>query len=297
MTSRKPGWNPFESVAVLEDAQPLDRWVGPVQGAARAVLRSRRVRDALHGVWLGHPLHPMLVQLPIGAFASAGVLDLKRGHERSADVLVTAGLAGALPAAAAGLADWAQTHRQQQRVGVVHAAANVTALACYAASLTARAAGRRRSGRALAYAGLGLLGAGGLLGGHLAYRQAAGANHAEQVPHLVGPGWQDLCALDDLASDGQPQPVMLRSGEGSVPLLVVRRDRSIDVLSDQCSHLAGPLHEGEVDPGRGCVTCPWHGSVFSLSDGSVLQGPATAPVHAFDVRVEGGRVLVRLPGV
>jgi nitrite reductase/ring-hydroxylating ferredoxin subunit/uncharacterized membrane protein len=259
------------------------------------VIRPGLVRDLLHGVWLGHPLHPVLVQVPIGAFASAGVLDLLPGHERSADVLVATGVAAALPAAASGLADWSEMHEQQQRVGVVHAAANSVALVLYAASLAARSRGARGRGRVLGYLGLGVVGVSGFLGGHLAFRQAAGANHAEEVPHLVPPGWHDLCAVDDLGGDGEPRVRVLGEGATAVPLLVVRRGDRIDVLSDHCSHLAGPLHEGDVDTQAGCVTCPWHGSTFGLDDGSVRRGPATAPVHAFDVKVEGGRLMVRLP--
>ena len=247
-------------------------------------------------MWLGHPLHPFLVQIPVGSFASAAVLDALPGHERSADVLVATGIASAGPAAAAGLADFAEMHEQQQRVGVVHAAANTVAIALYTGSLVARVRGDRTTGRVLGYAGLSMLGLSGYLGGHLAYRQAVGANHAEDVPHLVPPGWHDLCALDDLGPDGEGRVRVLGEGANAVPVLVVRRGGRIDVLSDRCSHLAGPLHEGAVDADAGCVTCPWHGSVFSLDDGSVRNGPATAPVHAFDVRVDGGRLLVRLAG-
>ena len=288
--------NPFSSVAALEDARPLDRLVDPVRRASRSVLGSAGLRDTLHGVWLGHPLHPMLVQVPVGAFVSAGVLDLVRGSERSADLLIATGVASALPSAAAGLADWSEMHEQQQRVGIVHAGVNLLALTAYGASLLARGRGNRPVGKALGLLGLGLIGTGGYLGGHLAYRQAAGANHAEEVPHLVGRGWHDLCAVDDLAADGEPRLRVLGSGSTAVPLVVVRRGDRIDVLSDRCSHLAGPLHEGAVDRVGGCITCPWHGSTFSLDDGAVRQGPATSPVHAFDVRVEGGRLLVRLPG-
>jgi nitrite reductase/ring-hydroxylating ferredoxin subunit/uncharacterized membrane protein len=286
--------NPFESASMLEDASTLDTVAGPVRSAVRSVLRSQALRDLLHGVWLGHPLHPFLVQIPLGAFASAGVLDALPGHERSADVLVATGVVSAGPAAAAGLADFAEMHEQQQRVGVVHAAANAVAIALYSGSLVARARGDRTTGRVLGYAGLSMLGLSGYLGGHLAYRQAVGANHAEDVPHLVPPGWHDLCAVDDLGPEGEGRVRVLGEGAKAVPLLVVRRGGRIDVLSDRCSHLAGPLHEGAVDTDAGCVRCPWHGSVFSLEDGSVRNGPATAPVHAFDVRVDGGRLLVRL---
>jgi nitrite reductase/ring-hydroxylating ferredoxin subunit len=284
--------NPFESVTALEDATPLDRVAGPVRAGVQRLLGNRQVRDALNGVWLGHPLHPFLVQVPIGAYLSAAILDLLPGEGKAADTLIATGILATPPAAASGLADWSQMHEQQQRVGIVHAAANTVATVLYGASLVARGRGHRGAGKAWAMAGLGVLSFSGFLGGHLAFRQAAGANHAEAVPHQVPPGWHDLCALDDLAGDGQPQVKML----DTVPLLVVRRDDRIDVLSDRCSHLAGPLHEGRLSTDGSCITCPWHGSTFSLDDGSVRNGPATAPQHAFDVRVHNGRVEVRLPG-
>jgi nitrite reductase/ring-hydroxylating ferredoxin subunit/uncharacterized membrane protein len=284
--------NPFDSVTALEDATPLDRVSGPVREAAQRLLGNGMVRDALHGVWLGHPLHPVLVQVPIGAFMSAAILDLMPGEGRASDTLIATGMLATVPAAASGLADWSQMHPQQQRVGIVHAAANTVATVLYGASLVARRGGNRGAGKLLSMAGLGVLGFSGFLGGHLAFRQAAGANHNEAVPHLVPAGWQDLCALDDLAGDGVPQVQHLNT----VPLLVVRRGDRIDVLSDRCSHLAGPLHEGTVSIDGECITCPWHGSTFSLEDGSVRGGPATAPQHAFDVRVQNGRVEVRLPG-
>jgi nitrite reductase/ring-hydroxylating ferredoxin subunit len=51
------------------------------------------------------------------------------------------------------------------------------------------------------------------------------------------------------------------------------------------------LHEGDID-GLG-VTCPWHGSRFDLTDGSVRRGPATAPQPTYDARVRDGRIEIR----
>lgn len=277
-----------EPLLPIERASFLDGVVGPVSSLISRVLRPAWVADALHGVWLGHPLHPMAVQLPVGAFLSAGILDALPTGRRSATTLIGVGVASAVPAAAAGLADWSQGLRQQQRVGLVHASANTAALGMYASSLVQR--GRGRSGRPAAYAGLALVSIGGYIGGHLSYRQASGANHAEDVPNVVPAGWQDLCAVDDLPPDGTAQRRVL----DAVPLLVVRDGARVHVLADRCSHLSGPLHRGVV--ADGCVTCPWHGSVFSLEDGAVVHGPATAPQPAFDVRVDGGRVKVCLPG-
>lgn len=287
---------PFDSVTILERAEPLDPVIERVRSVVGQVLSTGRLRDALHGVWLGHPLHPVLVQVSIGALMSASALDLTPGNEGASQALIATGLASAAPTAASGWADWAELHEEQQRVGLVHAALNVAGLAAYGVSLAARVSGRQRAGARLGLAGLGLLSAGGFLGGHLSFRQAAGANHAEDVPHLVKPGWQDLCAVDDLPPDQEPRRFELEGIVGEVPVVLVRQADRVDVLSDRCSHLSGPLSEGTVTHGGQCITCPWHGSAFFLDDGAVREGPATAPVPAFDVKVEDGRVLVRLPG-
>ncbi|MFI0539320.1 Rieske 2Fe-2S domain-containing protein [Streptomyces sp. WSLK1-3] len=263
----------------------------PVIDTVRAGIQSLplgRGRDVLHGTWLGHPVHPLLVQVPMGSWLSAAVLDVTRSRPREAGLLVGVGLAAAVPAALTGAVDWAELQRPQMRVGLVHAASNTVAVGLYAASLACRITGRARAGRTLGVLGLAAVGTGGMLGGHLAYRQAAGANHAEAVPHLVSDRWHRVGALDDFPP-GQP----VRRGVDDVPIVVVREsDGAIHALADQCSHLAGPLSEGTVSDG--CVRCPWHGSVFRLSDGLNVRGPAIAPQPAFETRVTGGQVEVRL---
>lgn len=101
----------------------------------------------------------------------------------------------AVPAAVAGAADWSEQHEQQMRVGVVHATGNLAAMALYGASLLAR---RPRLGRALRLAGLAVVSVSGLAGGHISFRLAGGANHAEPVPHLIERGWHHLSAAADL---------------------------------------------------------------------------------------------------
>ncbi|HEY2674105.1 MAG TPA: DUF2231 domain-containing protein [Rugosimonospora sp.] len=116
----------------LEKANKLDRLGDPLQSKLQAGLRGR-VRDALHGVWLGHPLHPALVQVPVGAWFSAAVLDALPGMERSATVLVGAGTASAVPAVLAGWNDWSDLSTQPRRVGLVHAVANGVGIGLYTA--------------------------------------------------------------------------------------------------------------------------------------------------------------------
>ena len=131
--------------------------------------------------------------------------------------------------------------------------------------------------------------ASGVLGGHISFHLAGGANHAEEVPHLVQPGWQHLMLASDLP-EGKPVRQLL----GEIPVVAIRSGGTVHVLADRCSHMSGPLSDGDL--GDGCVTCPWHGSVFRLSDGSVVHGPATAPQPAFETDVRDGALWVRLPG-
>lgn len=277
----------------VERAEALDGAVAGVKKAVDAALPDPEVRDALHGVWLGHPLHPTLIVVPLGSWISASVLDFLPGTRKAARTLVGFGSLAALPTAAAGLADWADLHPQQQRVGLVHAASNVVSLVLQTASWRARRRGRHLRGVALSLAALGAGGLGGYLGGHLSYRQSAGANHAEQAAHVLPDDFTRLCMLTDLPED---RPVRLVLD--GVPVFALRRDRRVDVLFDECAHLSGPLSEGELS-GAGdelCITCPWHGSVFRVADGSVRQGPTTHPQPVLQVRVEpDGTVLARLP--
>lgn len=273
----------------LERAAALDAVADRIRDRIRA-LPLGRGRDLLHGRWLGHPVHPLMVQVPIGSWVSAAVLDLLPGQQRGAHALVGVGLAAAGPAAVTGWTDWAELQRPQMRVGLVHAAANITAVGLYAGSFTARAVGRTTLGKALGFAGLATVSVGGAIGGHLAYRQASGANHAEAVPHLVSAGWHDLGAVADL-----PVGEAVRRHVDDVSVMVVRESGStVHVLAESCSHMGGPLSEGEI--ADGCVRCPWHGSVFRLADGWNVRGPATAPQPAFDTRITGGRVEARLRG-
>ncbi|HEY5356127.1 MAG TPA: Rieske (2Fe-2S) protein [Streptosporangiaceae bacterium] len=280
----------MDLISRLERAERLDTIVSAGQRAAR-LIRPGRFRDGLHGVWLGHPLHPVLVQAAAGAWLSASILDVISPDETAARRLVATGLAASAPTALAGAVDWSDQHEQQMRVGVVHALANSVAVGCYGASLLARSP---RVSRALRLSGLAALGAGGILGGHLSFRLAGGVNHAEAVPHLVPPGWQHLMVAAEL-----PEDTPVRRMLGEVPVVVIRTSGGLHggglhVLADRCSHMSGPLSEGDL--ADDCLSCPWHGSIFRLRDGSVARGPATAPQPVFETREVAGAIQVRLPG-
>jgi nitrite reductase/ring-hydroxylating ferredoxin subunit len=287
--AKLPG--PAGAARRLEDASVLDRASRALAGAVRARLPAGRRADALHGVWLGQPVHPALTGLPVGFWTSAAVLDLVPGSERASRVLIALGLAGTIPAAAAGLADWSSLHSEQQRVGLAHAAASAGASALFTASLLARVRHRAVEGRLLALGGLAALTAGTYLGRHLSFPMGAGASHAEPVAHLAPLGWHDLCRIYDL-----PDGRLAHRQLGYLSLVVLRQGSEVLALADRCAHLGGPLHQGTVTShgDRTCVSCPWHGSTYDLARGTVVHGPATARQPAFETRlVAGGLIQVR----
>jgi nitrite reductase/ring-hydroxylating ferredoxin subunit/uncharacterized membrane protein len=287
MADRKP--RASELADRLAELEPLDSVAEPLAKQVRNLLPGGAVKDVLSGTFLGHALHPLLQLAPLGTWTSAVILDLIGGEdgESSADLLIGTGLLATVPTVVTGWSDYADTtvaSDRVRRIGILHAAANVTGATLFGASLLARGRGARGRGKLLAMAGMGAVSAGGWLGGHLSYAEGVGVDNTvfEQYPSDWTPVVEDANLLE-----GQPQRIEV---EGT-PLLVVRDGGEVRVLADRCSHRGGPLSGGEISDG--CVTCPWHGSRFRLTDGSVEQGPAAYPQPALDVRVSGGMVEVR----
>ncbi|WP_457033174.1 DUF2231 domain-containing protein [Kitasatospora sp. P5_F3] len=138
------------------------------------------VRDALHGAWLGHPLHPALTQLPLGCWLSATALDLTGRSPAAARRLTGLGLAAVPPTLWAGWVDWAELSAERRRLGLVHAASAVAATVLEIGSYRARRHGCTTAGALRGLAGLTVLSLAAALGGHLAHRQAD-----PQSPHHV----------------------------------------------------------------------------------------------------------------
>jgi nitrite reductase/ring-hydroxylating ferredoxin subunit len=281
----------------VADVATFDKVIEPARRAVRAALRPQGLKDALHGTWLGHALHPVLVQVPVGSWVSAGLLDAVPPLRPAATALIGTGVVAAVPASLAGAADWSEQDVGVRRLGALHALANTAALSLYVGSLVARGRGRGTLGRVLSYTGLGIATGSAAVGGHMSYAQSSGASHSVPAARALTSDWIDLGPLDDLP-EGRPA---LRTGKGSsvaVPLAVVRRGAKVDVFVGACSHLSGPLYEGTVEDVRGheCLVCPWHGSSFDLDTGSPRRGPAANPQEKLEVRMEAGRVMARLPG-
>ena len=263
--------------------QPADR----IAEVVRPWFAPRAVKNALSGTWLGHRLHPLLTDAVIGTWISAGLLDVVGGREARKAVrqLIGAGLVASVPTAAAGLSDYADTYEQGRRLGLVHALTVDAALVLQAASLVARRRDALVTGRVLSLAALGFVGAAGYLGGHLSYVLGVGVDH---TAFDEGPkAWEDVADAGVVTE----APLVVRAGEHEV--LLVRVDGELVALANRCSHAGWPIADGEV--ADGCITCPYHGSVFRLADGGVVRGPAASPQLRYEVRERDGRVQVRGP--
>lgn len=157
-----------------EDFRAADGAAASLATAVRKALRGSRADGALRGSWLGHPLHPLMVTVPIGAYVCAAVLDFAPGNRDAARKLIGIGLAATPPAVLLGLADYAELDQRQRRVGVLHAVSNTAAAALFTGSYLSRRRGAHGRGKLLGMLGLTAMGAGGALGGHLSYAQGAG---------------------------------------------------------------------------------------------------------------------------
>jgi len=253
----------------------------------------RKIKNLLHGTWLGHPLHPVITDVPIGAWTTAAVLDGLElaGNQKyihGADAAISVGLAGAVGSAVTGLTDWTGTTGKRRKIGLMHGMLNLSATALYTASFFLR---RRKDSRGtaitLAMLGYGVTTIAAYLGGHLVYSEQTGVDHTATAAEYP----KDFVAV--LPENELVENKMQCVKAGEIPVLLVRKDGEIFAIAHTCSHLGGPLSEGDLLDDCS-VRCPWHGSIFSLKDGSVLNGPATEPQPKFEVRSNNGQIEIRL---
>ena len=286
----------YEALINAIARQPgLEELADVLQKAVRGAL-PREIKNVLHGTWLGHPLHPALVDVPLGAWTAALVLDAmeslsgRREFRDSADAAVALGIIGAVGSAVTGLTDWSETDDRGKRVGLAHGLLNIAATAMYATSYAMR---RKKSSRQSAVA-LSMLGyATGMmsayLGGHLVFGEQVGVDHTATADRKKPEKWTAVLADRSLQHD---KPTRVEA-DGVAILLVKRGDR-IFALTETCPHLGGPLSEGKLV--GDAIQCPWHNSEFRLEDGHVVNGPATFPARCIDVRVRDGQIEVRAAG-
>jgi nitrite reductase/ring-hydroxylating ferredoxin subunit/uncharacterized membrane protein len=267
-------------------AKPLDEAVG----SAFPGESGRTAKDALNGTWLGHPLHPVLTDVPIGAWMMAQVFDGLDGmnggnrYEEAARVCINTGLIGAAGAAVTGLTDWSDTGGESRRIGLVHGLMNLTATSLFVTSALLRKRRRTSGAVAASTAGFAVAMASAYLGGVLVYKREIGPNHA-----IAGEPPEEFTRTiaDAELDEGDKRRVMI----GDVPVVILRYQGQICALAERCAHQGGPLSEGDLHDGT--ISCPWHGSTFRVADGSLVHGPSTFDQPCYETRVRDRYIEVK----
>jgi nitrite reductase/ring-hydroxylating ferredoxin subunit/uncharacterized membrane protein len=278
----------------------IDQISDALQHAIGAVIGSNRkpprlLKSWLHGTPLGHPLHPAIVALPIGAWLLTAVFDIlwlitpagNAWSARAAEVTTLVGIATALGAIITGMADWSDSYGRERTIGLLHGLLNLIVTATYGVSAALRlltASGESIPGAVIGFAGLALVLYTEYLGGEMVFTEGTGVNRTAW--EAAGDNFEPVMALADV-----PDNTLTRALVGGVPVLLVRSGERIAAISATCPHAGGPLDEGTLE--HGVVQCPWHGSRFRLRDGHVLTGPATTNAPRYEVRVQEGQVALK----
>jgi nitrite reductase/ring-hydroxylating ferredoxin subunit/uncharacterized membrane protein len=270
---------------------PLAEWVQAAVGGFYGILGRPGffLKDLAHGTKpLGHPLHPALTDVPLGAWSVMIAADLvavmtHRVPFVAGDVALVVGILGALVAAVAGYTDFHETYGQERRVAVTHGLLMTVVLVAMVVSLIMRVSADSLRGAAIVISSVAWVAAvvGGYLGGHLTFRYGTMVNHNAFTAFP-----------EDYVAVGTPadftEGVMRKVDAAGTPVLVVRLDGRLHAIANVCSHAGGPLDEGKL--AGDVVTCPWHGSRFCVRDGRVRGGPATFNQPVFTLREASGRV-------
>ena len=260
-----------------------DRWARPFGDFNHRWLTAlfgpiRPLKDFLNGTWLGHPLHAVLTDAPIGIFTAVILLDVLN-QRIAADVTLVLGVLAMAAAAVAGLADYTDTDEVPRTRATLHATLMVVALLVYVASLAVRASGPadRAVPIVLSIVGFVIVSAGAYVGGEVAYVFGNMINrHAWRG---AGKKWLPL----QLPADAElPEGTPTKAKLGINNLVLVRQGEAIVALHDQCAHAGGPLSEGSIVDG--CIECPWHGSRYQLTDGYLRRGPSVYDQPTYEVR-------------
>ncbi len=267
---------------------------GVVQRFMNAVFNTplRPLKTFLNGTWLEHPLHPLLTDVPVGAWTLTILLDIIAlvfgvGNLGLASGIANAlGVLAALAAIVTGLADWMDVDPPELAIGITHATINATATILFALSFVILWQANWTITLAdfiPALIGYLLISAGAYIGGTLVYRLGVMVN---RNAYRAGPDkYVPVLPMQEL-----PENKPVRVEADGRPVLLVRRGEEVYAIGAVCSHYGAPLEEGQLVDGS--IQCPWHGSCFALVDGSVRGGPTTAPVPAYKVRINKNQIEV-----
>jgi len=248
----------------------------------------RPIQNFLNGSWLGHPVHAVVTDVPIGAMTVSIIADVI-GQPVVADVSLVLGVLAMVASAVTGAADYTEVDGIARNRATVHSVIMVVALVLYVISLAIRSGSPadRLAPILISLVAYVLLSLGAAIGGDLVYLIGTHVNrHAWRG---AGAKWIKL-ELGELADIPEGGPTKLKAGINE--LAVVRESDRILAVHAQCAHAGGPLAEGSLV--GGAIECPWHGSRYRMADGHNVRGPAMYDQPAYDVRrAEGGGWEVR----
>lgn len=304
MSTSDPTTETSPPAEIPTEPQPfVERLSDGLQNVIKVLVGSNRkpprlFKSLLNGTWLGHPLHPIITDIPITSWILAAVFDVIwlisptsfSWAARGAEVAVIVGLLAALGAIVTGLTDWSDTYGSERRVGLYHGLFNLAATILYLVSLLLRLP--QASGDSIVAAILGFIGLvsvliAGYLGGDMVFTKGTGVNHTAWEA-----GGEDYEAVLPFASVEENK--LYRVTASGVPVVLLRLDLQFYAISATCPHAGGPLDEGTLT--GDIVECPWHASRFCMRDGRVLTGPATVNAPRYDVRVRNGQVEIKRIG-
>jgi uncharacterized membrane protein/nitrite reductase/ring-hydroxylating ferredoxin subunit len=256
----------------------------------------------------GHPIHPALIPFPFafltGAFLfdTAGWLADRPSWWTTGSHLAAAGIVAALVAAVPGLIDYLFTvppRSSGKRRATRHMLVNLLAVALVAVAWVMRrgmVGERDISVLGLELAALGLLTAGGWMGGVLVNRNQIGVDHRyasagkwkeERIDARAGVP-VTVATGDELKVD---QMKLLHAGDRRIVL--ARTEQGYVAFDDHCPHRGGSLAGGAMICGT--VQCPWHGSQFDVSTGAVKAGPADGPIGTYRIEERGNEIQLVMP--
>ena len=252
------------------------------------------LQDLLNGSYLGHSLHPVVVDVVIGGATAAvllqvlswlGVADLRVAILW---ILALTWLAG-LSAIVTGLTDFKDTATGDERHVVgLHGLINIVATVLFIAAFVALLGEADLLAGVLLSVAYLVVGVGGFIGGHVVFKYGYMVNHNAFSSGKKAREYTAVLPAADLP-EATPTKVML----GTTGLVVVRRGDLVWALKETCSHAGGPLAQGTLDGYT--IVCPWHASAFRLSDGAVRHGPAATRQVAYRARISGDQLEVQGP--
>jgi nitrite reductase/ring-hydroxylating ferredoxin subunit/uncharacterized membrane protein len=276
----------------------VSNWIASLMRGFYGVLGGpgRWLQSFLNGTWLGHSLHAVLVDVVIGGATAALLLDILRvffglgGLEDATFWVVFLVFLSALGAAVTGLTDYKDTNHDTptRDVAGLHGLINLVATIGFGVSTLQRSGDAHDAAFWVLLVSYLVVSVGGYIGGHIVYKYGYMVNFNAFARGKRAAEFTPVVPLVDL-----PEEAPTKVTFGATSIMLVRRGEVVHALKESCSHLGGPLSQGELKGDT--ITCPWHFSTFRITDGSVVNGPASSRQVSYHARVNAGQVELQGP--